>query len=360
MATVSRINPWIKEDYEKFWASRISQRKQLQHQFILQKQEGIVSDFGNKAVAVVDLIGSTPVYSDELNRLGIWPLLHQTAYRNAQQFMDGKISYSKLARHLDIDTLHASQRLELKRLLDEGDMRSFVANWAEYKTENVHFRYETALRSVAEQTPGGRVLVGLATYPKGVFEIMYQNGIKPFMQGFTSRNYEQSYKGLKTITMAIFGSRVARWLLYGITGRIAYGIFDTVFRYTPVAPGAARLQELFDDVSNAMWQAQEYDKSIAETADDMMAAATGQLELFIPFCDVALDYYETKNDVYGVRLYSLLKRRVREQYLEETGKRFRAADRDYHERIQHLFWGGAEKGKEAGEKPATYRDVYSY
>ncbi len=357
---VADRNPWMKEAYEKFWVSRISQRKQLQHQFILQKQGSIVSDFGNKSLAVIDLIGSAPIYSDEMNRLMAWPVLHQTAYRNVNQFMDGKISYQKLIRHLDIDTLHATQRLELKRLLDDGDLRSFVANYAEYKTENIHFRYETALRSVSEQTPTGRTLIGLATFPRGTFEIMYQNGIKPFIQGFETGNYQQSYKGLKAIIGGIFGSRAARWLLYGITGRIAYGVFDTVTRYTPVAPGAARLQELFDDVSNAMWQAQEYDKSIAETADDMMAVATGQLELFIPFCDVALDYYETKNDVYGVRLYSLLKRNVRQQYLDETGKRFRAADRAYHERVQHLFWGGAEKGKAAGERPATYRDIHSF
>ena len=348
------INPWIKEDYNEFWNARISQRRQLYHQFILQKQGSIVSDFGDKATAIIDIAGSAPIYSDEVNRLMAWPMMHQTAYRNVQQFTKGKIPAKKLWSNLDIDTMHVSQRLELHRLADSENWREFVNNYAEYKTENIHFRYETALRSVAEQTPTGRVALGLATFPRGTFEIMYQNGIKPFVQGFQSGNYQQSYKGLKAMTMAIFGSRAARWLLYGVTGRVAYGIFDTVFRYTPVAPGPAQVQDLFDDVSNAMWQAQENDKPVEAVADSIMAAASNRLELFIPFCDVALDYYETHNDVYGVRLYALLKKKVRAAYFQETGEKFREADRTYHEKIQHMFWSGAEKGEAVGRRKGAW------
>ncbi len=348
--TTGQVSPWMKEDYEKYWSSRISQRKQMQHQFILQKQGDIISTFGNKAVAIIDLLGSAPIYSDEINRLLAWPTLHQTAYRNLEKFAQKKISAKKLWSNLDIDTLHLSQRLELHRLLDEGDVRQFAANWSEYKVENIHFRYETSLRSVAEQTPGGKAWIGLMTFPRGTAEILYQNGVKPFVQGFNSGNYRQSYKGLRTIIMSIFGSRAARWLLYGLTGRTAYGIFDTIFRYTPVAPGAARVQQMFDDVSGILYMADEHEKDIPETVDAIMGAVSYQLELFIPFCDVALDYYETTNDVYGVRLYSLLKKKALQQYKNETGKKFREADRDYHERIQHMFWGGAERGEEAKRK----------
>ena len=348
--TTGQLSPWMKEDYNKYWSSRISQRKQMQHQFILQKQDDIISTFGNKAVAIIDLLGSAPIYSDEVNRLLAWPTLHQTAYRNLEKFAKGKMTAKKLWNNLDIDTLHLSQRLELHRLLDKGNVRQFAANWAEYKTENIHFRYETSLRSVAEQTPGGKAWIGLMTFPRGTAEIMYQNGIKPFVQGYNSGNYRQSYKGLKTIMMSIFGSRAARWLLYGLTGRTAYGVFDTIFRYTPVAPGAARVQQMFDDVSGILYLADENEKDIPETADAIMGAVSYQLELFIPFCDIALDYYETQNDVYGVRLYSLLKKKARQQYKNETGKKFREADRDYHEKIQHMFWGGAERGEEAKRK----------
>ncbi len=348
--TTGQLSPWMKEDYNKYWSSRISQRKQMQHQFILQKQGDIISTFGNKAVAIIDLLGSAPIYSDEVNRLLAWPTLHQTAYRNLEKFAKEKMSAKKLWNNLDIDTLHLSQRLELHRLLDEGNVRQFAANWAEYKTENIHFRYETSLRSVAEQTPGGKAWIGLMTFPRGTAEIMYQNGIKPFVQGFNSGNYRQSYKGLKTIMMSIFGSRAARWLLYGLTGRTAYGVFDTIFRYTPVAPGAARVQQMFDDVSGILYMAEEHDRSLPDTADAIMGAVSYQLELFIPFCDVALDHYETTNDVYGVRLYSLLKKKALQQYKDETGKVFRSADRDYHEKIQHMFWGGAERGEEAKRK----------
>lgn len=360
MAT-GELNPWMKDDYEKFWISRISQRKQMYHQFLMQKQGSIINEFGNKAGAILDTMASAPVYSDEVNRLIAWPVLHQTAYRNVEKFANGKISYGKLMSNLDIDTLHTTQRIELKRLLDKGKVREFVANLAEYKVENIHGRYETALRSIAEQAPGGRAWLGLMTFPRLTFELLYQNGWKPFVQGFESGNYKQSYKGLKAILMTMFGSRVARWSLYTITGKKAYDLFDTIFRYTPVAPGAARIRDMFDEVSNILYYADENDKDIPETADAIMGAVSHQFELFIPFCDVALDYYETTEDVYGVRLYSLLKKKALQQYKNETGRKFRDADRDYHERIQHMFWGGAEKGKEAKKrkrKAPVLKDIF--
>lgn len=344
------VNPWIRDDYEKYWTSRVSQRKQLQRNYMLQKQGRIVSDFGSKAIGIIDAVGSIPVYTDEINRLQAWPLMHQTAFRNVQKFIKGDISYNKLNSRLDIDTLHVSQRLELDRLIDEGRFKEFVANYAEYKTENIHFRYETSLRSMAEQTPAGRTTIGLMTFPRGTFEIMYQNGVKASIQGFQTKNYKQAYKGAKTVIFAMAGSRAARGLLYGITGRVAYGIFDTVFRYTPVTPGAARVKQMADDVSSIMWKAQEDNWPVKKTAGAMLAAGTAQLELFIPFCDVYLDYYETRNDEYGVRLFSLLKEKSRKQYWDETGKRFRTADRDYQEKLQHLLWGGAEKGKALGRE----------
>lgn len=343
---IDKINPWMREDYENFWESTISQRRQMYLQFVLQRQGNVVSDFGNQAVAIIDAIGSAPIYSDEVNRLKAWPTMHQTAYRNAQQIIQGKISAEKFWHNLNMDNLHIDQRLEMHRLIDEGNWREIVKNFAEYRTENIHFRYDTALRSIAEQTPGGRAVMGLATFPRGTFEIMYQNGFKPFVQGFESGNYRQSYEGLKTIIMGIFGSRMARWMLYAVTGRVAYGVFDTVTRYAPVAPGPRRIQELFDTINNIQWRAQEQGYDIAKTSDMIMAAVTYQSELFIPFCDVALDYYEYQNDVHGVRLYSLLKKKALQRFKDETGKAFRPASRDSNERIQHLFWGGAEEGKE--------------
>ncbi len=344
--SIDKMNPWIADDYSEYWDSRISQRKQLQHQMILQKQGAIVNDFGNKAVAIIDAIGSAPVYSDEVNRLGIWPNLHQTAYRNVQQFVSGKIDGKTFWSRLDLDTLHLDQRLEMSRLMDEGRWREFVRNFAEYKTENVHFRYETALRSIAEQSPGGRATIGLMTFPRGTFEIMYQNGYKPFVQGFESGNYKQSAKGFKTITAGIIGSRVARWMLYGVTGRVAYGIFDTIGQYSPMSPGVRRITDMFDATNEAIYMSEKNDEDIPTTVDRVLNQVTYQAELFIPMCDVLIDRYEAQNNVYGVRLYSLMKKKAVQRYRDEEGKKYRPASRDTLEQLQHIFWGGAEKGKE--------------
>ncbi|GAG01583.1 unnamed protein product, partial [marine sediment metagenome] len=183
-------------------------------------------------------------------------------------------------------------------------------------------------------------MLGTITFPRLTFEIMYQNGIKPFIQGAESGNYRQSYKGFKTMLMAMAGSRAARWLLYAITGRVAYGIADTIFRYTPPAPGLSKVQQMFDDVNGTLRRAQQNDEPIPKTAGIILGQVSGQLEMFIPFCDIALDYYETQNDVYGVRLYSLLKKDARSAWKLQTGSKFSEASRSDNERIQHMFWGG--------------------
>lgn len=355
-AVIDKVNPWIREDYANHWESRISQRKQLHLQFILQKQGGIVSDFGNRAVSIIDALGSLPIYSDEINRLQAWPIMHQTAYRNVQQLIGGKISAKKFWTNLNMDTLHVDQRVEMHRLMDAGKWRKLVNNYSEYKTENIHGRYDTALRSVAEQTPGGRLAIGLATFPRLTFEIMYQNGLKPFTQGYESGNYRQSYEGLKTMMMGVVGSRAARWMLAATTGRLAYGIFDTVFRYTPVAPGPRRMQELADVVNETLWRADEQGLDVTKTADAIIGATVYQTELLIPLCDVMIDALEARDDVQGVRLYDLIKNKALERFYDETGKEFRPASRDTMEMYHHLFWGGAEEGKELKERKEWKRE----
>ncbi len=355
-----KLNPFMKEDYEKFWVSRISQRKQMQHQFLMQHQGTIVSDFGNQANAIIDLMGSVPIWSDEFNRLVAWPNLHQAAYRNTEQFARGKISYNKLKANLDIDTLHVTQRLELKKLLDKGDVRSFIANYSEYKVENIHGRYSTPLRSLAEQTPADRLLLGLMTFPRLTFEILYQNGAKPFVQGFQTGNYKQSYAGLKVIISTFIGAAAATWSLDKITGKKAYDIPETIARYAPLNPGVNKIKEMFDDVNQIIYYASENDKGIPEIAAAIVTSTLSNLELLIPFSDEGVAYYEAKEDKYGVTLYKLIRKQALKAYKNETGKDFREADRDYHERVHHLFWGGDERGEalKTKSKAPKIKDIF--
>lgn len=356
-------NPWIVEDYKRTWVSRISQKKQLQHQLVLQKQSGAVSDFGSKAAGLADLLGSVPVYSDEVNRLAIWPVLHQTAYRNVQKFNQGKMKYNKMWRRLNLDTLHPSQRIELHQLADRGQWRNFVNRSAEFKVENVHFRYERGLGPAVRTTDFGHIATGLMVFAEGNYEIYYQNGVKPFVQGIQSRNWLQAYDGLKTITKATIGSRMAHYTLFYLTGRHAYGAFaeavpDSLTRYTPISPGPARITDLFDNVSEIMRRSQEEDRPLLKTAEAMAAVGSYQLELFIPLCDVMIDIQETMNDDYGRRLWSVTKNKVLEKYYYKKGRKFNRANRDYWMKVQHLFYGGAEKGQKVPDRPSI-KKAYS-
>lgn len=348
---VDKVNPWIREDYENHFEASVSQEKQLHNSMMLQREEIIYKDMGNKAMAVVDAIGSAPVYSDRVNRLAIWPNLHQTAYRNVQKFVRGEIDGKAFWNNLDLDTLHLDERLEFDHLINQGRWRELVKLYAEYKTENIHFRYATPLRSIGEQTPSSRLIKGLLTFPRGTFEIMYQNGYKPFVQGFESGNYKQSYEGFKTILITTIMSRAARRLLFAVTGVSgAYGVFDTVFRYSPLAPGIKRIADLFDATSDAIYLAEKNNEDIPTTVDRVLSQVVYQAELFIPMCDVLINRYKAQNDVYGVRLYSLLKKKAVQRYRDEEGKVFRKADRSTTEKYQMLIWGGAEKGKALKEE----------
>ena len=54
-------------------------------------------------------------------------------------------------------------------------------------------------------------------------------------------------------------------------------------------------------------------------------------------------------------MYSLLKKKAMKHFKDETGKKFSPASRDTLERIHHLFWGGAEKGKALKTKGGKVR-----
>ena len=83
-----------------------------------------------------------------------------------------------------------------------------------------------------------------------------------------------------------------------------------------------------------------------------MRVAVYNLEFFIPLCDVYLNYYENRNDVGGVRLWSLLKKKAYEEYYNRMGKRFNRSDRDFWEKVQHQIFGGAEYPEERrGQTP---------
>ncbi len=351
-----KANPELSEAFRKEWKSKISQKRQMYRQFLLQEEGAVASKFGQRAVIAMDVAGSLATFSDEINRMTVWPVLYTAAQRNVKLFKQGKISFGTLSNRLRLDTLHVSQRLEMKQLL-ETNPKEFQAKFAEYKTENIHFKYETAFRSAVEQNPLSRIALGLTVYPRGFFELSYQNSIKPMFQGIRIGNGRMFYQGLIGLIFLYAGADVARRLIQKIAGKKAYGFWSNLTQYRPLGPGFGKIKDLMDDWSGIKYRAEENGWNWKRTGEALFSAGSASVEMFIPYCDVMINIYETNNDVYGVRAFRLAKKMAMDKYSKKKGKKFRTADRDTMEKFQHLVFGGAEKPKRQEKKKSSFTRV---
>jgi len=275
--------------------------------------------------------------------MGIWPVAHQIAYDGVQDFKAGKLSYRKLSNRLMLDALHPAQQLELIAALESKDYRKFVSRYAEIKTENTHFKYETPFRSAAEQTPAGRTWLGLMTFFRGVWEAAYQNGVKPFFRGVRNGNARQIYQGAKAMFGLYVGFQAANAICKGITGKDAYDLWDVLTRYTPLAPGAAKVITVMGDIDKTQWQAKNENWPAKKTAERIVNIIGENIEEFIPGCDVYENIYESANDVRGVKVWRLVRKKLKEKYQNQHGRPFNAADRTTIQKFRHAFYGGDEK-----------------
>ncbi len=339
-------NEDMSDAFTKEWKPKISQKRQMYRQFMLQEEGDITGKYGHKATVALDYVGGLATMSDEINRISVWPVLYTSAQRNAKLYKSGKLSLGALSRRLRLDTLHISQRLELKQLL-ETNPKEFQARFAEYKTENIHFKYETAFRSAVEQQPGSRLLGGLMVYPRGWFELAYQNSVKPFYQGMRTKNYSMAWQGLVGLMLLYAGGDAARRLIEKITGRSAYGFFSNLLQYGPGGPGFGKIQDFFDGIQGIKYSWEKGgEDNLTKTVDQIARLGFRLGEPFVPIADMFLNMYENSNNVYGVRVWSLAKKKWMDEYGDTYGKDFRYTDRTTLEKIQHQIFGGAEQGEE--------------
>lgn len=332
-----------REDKELMWKDGISERAPVYQEWMMLEESKIRNPLHGYFANIAEEMGQIFIYSDEVNRTLTWLPIHRAAQRNLQEMRSGKISFNQLVSRLKLDTLHPKQQIDLVNLIEEGNDRQFIRDVAEYKTENIHFRYRTGLRSPAEQTIAGRTFVGLMVYPRGVYNLAMENSIKPLYRGITRGNYGMAARGLGNLVALYIGAALARRALYKLTGREAYGLTHTIFGYTPMSPGVSWMQERLNDFS---WTIQENGLSAA-TAEEAANIGGDMAEFLIPFCDIAIDMYEAENDVRGVTFWNLTKKKLKQKYYMRTGKRYRKSRRDDWERISHiLFSGGFEEPKE--------------
>jgi hypothetical protein len=339
-----QVNSQREDAFIETFVPKITQKRQMQREAMLQEESTIKGVDHNWFINAADVFGQMAVLSDEGNRMMIWPVLHRVAQRNLEQYRNGAITDKKLIKRLKLNTLHPSQQMEMLTLLDQGKDTEFMSNFAEYKTENLHFKYETALRAGIEQDPVTRALTGLMVYPRGVWEIFYQNGAKPAITGWKNKNYAQAYEGVKNMAGLIMMSAVTKWLIWQVAGKKAYGFFSTLFDYSPLGPELGKIIDLTDQITRTNYRANQEGWELGKTVDKMVGIAVNEMEFFIPATDFMVDLYESINDKEGVRLWSLIKEELLDSYETKTGAGWKKNDRTAYEKVMHvLLSGGFEK-----------------
>lgn len=335
-------NPDAAESFMDFYNRNVAENRSFYRHFIMKSEEAGGLEMTSKAGTLIDMLAITPGITDSANRMAVWPVAYDIAQRNIAQFRDGKLSPQGLWNRLALNTITPGQSMEMTALLRDGKDAEFMSRYAEYKTENIHFRYNPLLRSLQEMTPTGRVTLGLLTFPRGVMNIAIKNGLEPIASmaaNPSTANARRSYDGFKTLIKLFAGTSVAQSLSIAITGVSAYGLWKLLFGPSLLAPGFGKVVELLDENAFILHQAEQSGASLHETATKMVANAAKNLEMFIPLAEVMKRGYEVQENRDGVYLYDLAIKYAKEEFLKQYQKPFDYRSRELHEKIQYMVFG---------------------
>jgi len=327
-------NPAATQSFKEFFNKHVAEDRSVYRHMIMKSQELSGLEMTSKTATFFDMLGFMPSLTDRGNRLAVWPIAYRMAERNITQFANGKIGIEKLWSRLAINSLTPGQSLELQALIDKGDYPRFMDRYAEYKVENIHFRYNPLLRGVQEMGVTGRTMLGLIVFPRGVFNIALKNGLEPMM----SKQPRRFWSGFKTILKLLAGTTIVDRLQKEISGKSMYDFLGILFGYSLLSPGASNIIQLFDETSQAAYQGNMQGKPPQETAARMAKIAAGQLETFIPLCDVMLDAYKAKKDYAHYHLWDIARQHAMNDYEKTFSKPFGYKDRSVIDKLRLMFF----------------------
>jgi len=333
-----------------FFRTRLSQTEAM-HQLYLsaggpegsqQTVGGKARTVGNFALNISDYVARGAMYSDQINRLNAALPAYQMAHDAVSQYKQGKIGFNKLSRKLLLDTLPASQHLELQRTIDSGNIQKAASEYARIKVDNIHFRYETSGRSAIEQTRGNRLAAGVLTYFRGTWEIVHRDGMKTIVRGFNNDSPRQVYQGTRSLMSVVAGTIAAKAAVTAVTGKAAYDLVKMLSGHNALAPGAARLVEFSDSVTKAIQKDENRDwtnpKSYLSLGEDLTEIGINTGAVFVPFAEASIRLYEKENDVRRVKAYKLALKKVSASLGVQSGVRFSHTSRDTMQGIRHFLF----------------------
>jgi len=333
----------------------VSQKRAYQEQFMLLRETGAqflpgeaktkLKKFGLEATLLADWIGKFIVpLSDEVGRAMLsWPTFHQSGYDAFQNYQARK-NLSQLRLDLRFDTLEIPQQEKLLGYLEDGNLKEFCRYFARFKTENTHFVYDLAGRSLTEQSRAGKVFTGLITFPRGIANIVYRNGLKTFARGMRTKDGRTLYQGLAAILGLYVGMRVGQEALYFIGGKRYKDDYSSIDMltdgYNPLSIGAQTGIKLYDVFTNRAGKIIEKHGFTPEAVDKIgQLISNNVIEPYMPLVDVYVSAYENQENKAGAKLWTAVRSQLSERYEANHGHTFKYAERTVIQKIKHFFGG---------------------
>jgi len=334
--SASGTSDMLKRHFSANFKSVISQKLPIFRHFMMMEHDVVDKKYKRKMIRLLDTLGQVIPFSDEVNRILLFPVVHNIAERNVSAYKDGKIDFDTLARKTSLNNLHPQEILDIQDLLRDGKYDEAIYEISAAKVANTHFRYRTAERAGIEQHRTARPLTGLYNWPRGLVEATYYNGVKPFVVGMQTKNYGMAFSGLMSITKLLSSMFVARELLKKILGKKdeygAYDTFNTIFGYSPGSAGLNLAMDIFEDFKRAHDYARDGD------IDKAFYTLIDRAAYHLPLVADAINVYEATHDRRGVKMMRLLDAKLRKA-AKEPGK---SVKRTTVEKWQHMLFGTEE------------------
>jgi len=296
-------------------------------------QDDVPSDIKNPTLRllarVADRLGRTANKSELYVREAAWKVYYRAAEGELAGFREGTVPWDRIRKNLRLDTMTKGRQNEVLHLVDQGKYREAAAVVAREKVSSTHFRYELSMRSQVEQDPLERGIIGLYTYPRGIFEMFYHNGLKPMVEGLASGDRTKYKQGFGAIMGGIAGILVSREIYEKAVGKDL-----GVVGYSPLDPGISKISELIKDL--------QFMEQQGAGMERYLALIGNEVEFAIPLADWYVDYYEAAEDKQGVKFWKLVSTQAKALFEEQYGVPWKSAERTAYQKIMHTMLGGFE------------------
>lgn len=347
-ALATEDNSNLHRIFNEEWGEELNQKVGMAREWMLKDAATLKGKNAHRISYTADRLSGIPIFSDSINRASIWYVLAKSTETNLRDLRSGKINWNTFSVRMKLDTLATNQRTELIGLINQNLDEQFLKNICKYKVENLHFKYETILRSPLEATRLERSLLGLMVYPRGVTEIFIHQSIKPFVDGLMTKNWRMAGQGLENIIAMLISGWAAGKLLHKLTGRYAYGLLPAMFDYSPIGPGLGTTSDIWDNFHYAVYNYRKQG-DINKFFNSLVSTGLNPLEIFF-MAEGILNFKESLHDQKGVTLAKFLGRNFKIWFKSEYGYPFSYEDRTLWEKISHVIFGGYEESEEYNEE----------